>query len=453
MDLSNYIYLDNNANTIISDATKDEIYKWMNTGNASSTYAEEFGTKSLIERFKLNIAKMCEFDLNDYTIIINSGASESNNFILRSTTASYIFHKRKQPHVIVSATEHKSLLECAKSLKDEKIIELTIVKPNKKGKITINEIKNVLQSNTCLVCVMHSNNETGIINEVDYIGAFLASRNPSIPFYVDCVQTFGKFPVRPSKRNITAFCASFHKLGGPIGIGVFVGYTNFVKGYKLHPEICGSQNNGMRGGTENIPYIAGAFSAMKETFLLRDKKNKDLFALQLYTLRYLMNNIPTSFYEDWEEENLINITGHPNYKGTGEPPQVEMVVFGSNILDPQERYKYIIPNTLLLSFIKHKTKKNTTNISENFVEGGGNPSVNARPICNFMLAAKLKEANIIVGLGSACNTGHRSHVLDAMDVPDVVANGTIRVSYGDKNVPKDSQDFVRELLFAIKALL
>jgi hypothetical protein len=155
---------------------------------------------------------------------------------------------------------------------------------------------------------------------------------------------------------------------------------------------------------------------------------------------------------------MIQITGHPNYKNTAGPPSVEMVIMGTSSINPAERYKYILPNTLMISFVKHKSsdtvaEKNKIEFNEGFVEGGGDPYVNARPICNVKMAEELKKSGVIVGLGSACNTGQVSYVLQSMGVPNVVANGAIRISYSDMNSEEDARIVVREILFAVKRLL
>jgi cysteine desulfurase len=441
MDLNKLVYLDNNATTLMPDIVKKEIFNWFNKGNASAVYADKIGTTELIQKFKERVAASCDFDLKDYSIIINSGASESNNFILKSTVKSYIQYMNRQPHVIITAIEHKSLIECAQDMERQKLIELTIVQPDISGRITLENIKKYVQPSTCLVCVMFSNNETGVINEINKIGYNLANRKPSIPFYVDCTQSMGKIIVKPALRHITAFCGSFHKMQGPPGLGIIVCNTKFLNGYKLCAEICGSQNNGIRGGTENIPYIAGAVVAMRETFTNRERKNKELLSYQMYVLKNLFDKIPYSFFENWTDENIESMTAFPNYKNTNFPPKIEMIVIGSSEMETERRVNLMMPNTLMISFIKH-------NVSGP-VEGGGDVNVNARPICNFKMVDALMKKGVIVGLGSACNQGKPSYVLKAMGVPDVIGNSAIRISFGDANDENDARVIVREILFTL----
>jgi cysteine sulfinate desulfinase/cysteine desulfurase-like protein len=241
-------------------------------------------------------------------------------------------------------------------------------------------------------------------------------------------------------------------LEGPPGIGVFVGLNSFISGYKLCAEICGAQNNGMRGGTENIPYIGGSLMAMRETFHNRDLKNRHLMALQLYTLNSLIEKIPISYFEQWTEQNRVMLTGLPFYKNE-QPPRLEMVVIGSPELNPEIRARYMLPNTLMVSFIKHDVQGYEVSKVEDFTEGGADISINALPVCNFKLADKLLKAGVIVGLGSACNTGKTSYVLESMKIPKVVANGAIRISFGDQSTDNDARILVRETLLALRAIL
>src|SRR5205085_8590548 len=88
-----------------------------------------------------------------------------------------------------------------------------------------------------------------------------------IPFHVDAVQTFGKYSFDPNNYNADAFSVSFHKMYGPPGIGLLVIRKSFMEGYKLRAQICGSQNDGLRGGTENVSLIYGSLVAMKLNFM------------------------------------------------------------------------------------------------------------------------------------------------------------------------------------------
>ena len=434
MDLNKYVYADNNGTTMMSERVIEKINKWMNKGNASAIYADAVGITKLIQDFKERIAYECNFSLGEYNVYITSGASEANNFILRSIAKSYIRIQHRKPHFIVSAIEHKSLLECAKELESDDKIQLSIINPTQSGIITQKAVAAQIQANTCLVCVMHANNETGVINEIDQIGPFLENKNPSIPFYVDAVQTFGKFPIDPRGRRITAFCGSFHKFGGPPGIGVIVLAKNFHEGYKLCSEICGSQNNGMRGGTENIPYIGGAHEAIKETFIDRTKKNRDMLAQQMYVIKHLMKNIPTSKFAEWGPTEKSACTGILNYNNTGNPPRVEMIIIGiGETKDPSLRASQCLPNTVMLAFLNHRA--------------------DSRKICNYKLQEKLYSKGVIVGLGSACNKGQKSYVLDAMGVPEDVINSTIRISFGDKNEDQDAVIISKQILFSLAELV
>ena len=351
--------------------------------------------------------------MDDYDIIINSGASESNNFILKATINGYTRKIKRVPHIIVTSIEHKSLLECARRENDEGF-HFTFIEPETSGSININHIKAAILPHTALVCCMHANNETGALNAVEELGQFLANRIPPIPFYVDYTQSFGKLPPNAQVNKILAFSTSFHKFGGPAGIGILAISKNFLKGYDIKAEICGAQNHGMRGGTENLSLIAGAFGALHQTAIKRDENNLRLMRYCKYIVATLTDKIrAVSYYENWDDENRRLITGIPNYKNTKQPPKVEMVVLGCSDFNFETRAHKTLPNTVMLAFLNHESPD--------------------KFICNFKLVDYLRSAGFIIGMGSACNTGKLSYVLEAMQVPPAIIKSSIRISFGDYN--------------------
>ena len=122
---------------------------------------------------------------------------------------------------------------------------------------------------------MYANNEIPIINNIREIGE-IAHRH-SIPMHSDCVQIFGKYKIDIKNDNIDALSASAHKFYGPKGIGLLIINTQLIEGYKLTAEINGSQQNGLRGGTENVAGICSMLTALKNAFTKRKEKNIHLY--------------------------------------------------------------------------------------------------------------------------------------------------------------------------------
>lgn len=404
------IYFDNNATTIMPKCVIDQMCSWMNKGNPSAEYNSAKQCRNLMEQFRNYIATNCKFISYKkgekypkniipkvYRIIFTSCASESNNTIIKSICESYSHYTGTTPHIIISSIEHKSSLLCVQQLEEIRGFEISYVKPDLGGRVNPDDVKRLIKPNTCLISVMHANNETGAINDIKAIGALAHSRN--IPFHSDCVQTFGKFLISPSDNNIDAMSVSFHKLHGPPGIGALIVKNQLVEGYRLCAEICGTQNCGLRGGTENIIGIAGAFTAVKYTWKNRQAKNNHLYSMKLSLMNKLAKLIPCQTYKEYNNSPLSTN---------------KFVVFLSS--DGND----CLPNTILLSVVKKKQPF----------------------ICNNEIKKVLENNNIIVSIGSACNTSNdkASHVLENADV--FIKRGAIRISLGDANTMKEVNTFV-----------
>lgn len=421
------IYLDNNATTIMPPPVIKAMVQWINQGNPSADYASARRCRELLAKFRQYIADKCGFDLvecgvdepcpklssSDYRIVITSCASESNNTIMRSAVESYRFNIGEVPHLVISAVEHKSALECARELAKYELAEVTTVRPNDLGFVLPEDVDAAIRPNTCLVCVMHANNETGAINNIKKIGEVAHRHN--VPFYTDAVQTFGKFLLNPIQNNVDAFCASFHKFHGPPGIGLLVIKEQFLRGYKLSPIVCGAQNGGFRGGTENISLVAAAFEALKYTLNKRREKNTQMFENKKFIIHEIAKYVPTKTYREYLEDKTR--TG-------GKPNSLEVVFISTG----ERTY---LPSTLLLSVVKRYKPK----------------------ICNGKIKRALEDRGIIVSVGSACNTDSNkaSHVLTAMDADELIRAGTIRVSLGDNTTREECKQFVNELLRIVKS--
>jgi cysteine desulfurase len=238
-------------------------------------------------------------DSSSYHVIFTSGASEANCFMLRSCAEAYWRQTGKIGHMIISAIEHKSLLECAEQLAKNERISLTMLKPDQFGFIGHETLKAAMRADTCLVSVMTANNETGAINNIKVLGAIAHSAN--VPFHTDATQSYGKFGMAPNLMNVDAFTISFHKLHGPTGIGALIIKDDLWTGYSMQPMICGSQNDHMRGGTENIIGIAAARIAFARNFTSRSNKNAKLLALKNMLIDGIRAKMHTVTYLEYLE--------------------------------------------------------------------------------------------------------------------------------------------------------
>lgn len=422
MEQSDITYLDNNATTFMPMPVIKEMFAWVNRGNPSSDYKSAQKCQELINNFKEYIAKVCKFKIcsgsvnstldecvvkspskEHYRIIFTSCASESNCTLIRTVADAYEAKTQYIPHIIVSAIEHKSILNCVRELAENNRIQYTEVPCNLLGFVTPEAVSQAIRPNTCLISVMYANNETGAINDIREIGK-LAHKH-KIPFHTDAVQAFGKYTLRPIEDNIDAATVSFHKMHGPVGIGMLIIKEQFLRGYGLKSCISGTQNDMLRGGTENIMAIAGAYAAFKHIIVNRNNKNEHMKKLKRKCIEDLQKYIPCKTYLEYLQTK-------------NKPRQNAMEII---FLSTAEN-KYL-PNTLLLSVVK-RTKPE---------------------ICNIEIKKKLQEHKIVVSIGSACNTHSTkaSHVLTAMDADDLIKKGTMRISLSDDSTEDDINQFVK----------
>ena len=398
------IYLDNNATTLMPAEVCQELLNWCNRGNPSSGYASAVAARKMMDSFRNYLLDLCGCR-GEYVVIFTSGASESNATILRGVVDSYEEVTGRVPHLVVSAVEHKSIIEAAHSMQKRHHARVTFVAPTPLGHIRPEDVAAAIEPDTCLVCVMHANNETGAINNIRAIGTIAHKNN--IPFHCDTVQSFGKHPIQPLVENVDSFSISFHKLGGPPGIGALVVRRKFLEGYKLSPLIFGTQNGGLRGGTENLPGIGAAFAACRIAMQDRAAKNKRLGQLKSLLVTQLATKLPVRSYADY-------------LKSPGNQSLQIVVISGTD--------GYLC-NTIMLSVVKRP-----------------------EPICNVKLKKALEQNGVVVSIGSACNTlsPKASHVVEAMGMDQFVRKGVLRISLGDDNTKDEILKFVEIFTAAVK---
>jgi len=435
-------YLDNNSTTMMCKPAKDAVVKWLTArSNPSADSLLASKAKQLMifaERYILaHIGEKAGGSGGNtgnkaaYSVIFTSGASESNSFILRSTVESFKRWKGVTPHIITSMIEHKSILDCCKYLEENGMATVSYVSPNVYGFILPSAVEKELnaQKNVALVSIMAANNEMGTINRYAEIGA--VCHKHKVPFHTDAVQIFGKFRIAMKKENIDALSMSFHKLYGPMGVGLLIVKNEFLEGYKLNSQIFGSQQHALRGGTENIPLIAGSIAAMMDTFRDRAKKNAHMAALKSAFIKGLSKHVPCGDYMEYFKAAGSGDSGSNAYKdGTD-----EFIVLGCPVGKANKAGLACLPNTILVSFAKNSSTKAETNF------------------CNVKLKKALDAKKIIVSVGSACNTSSAkaSHVLYAIRAPDVVKRGVIRISFSDDSKKRDVITLLSTLLRELQA--
>ena len=258
------IYLDNNATTKCDEDVLDAILPYLKDkfGNPSSTYSFGKNIQEDISKARKSIATLLNAEENE--IVFTSCASESNATAIMSA----VRNNPNKKHIITTKVEHASIIETMKYLEDNGY-EITYLAVDKFGKIDLNELKNSINNNTCLITIMMANNEIGNVYPIKEIGEIAKENN--ILFHCDAVQAIGKIKIDVKEMNIDTLSLSGHKIHAPKGIGVL-----YVKnGIPLIPLIFGHQEQNKRGGTENTPYIIGLGKAvdliLEDNYLINDK--------------------------------------------------------------------------------------------------------------------------------------------------------------------------------------
>lgn len=207
--------------------------------NSDALYDEGVTLFRMQEKARAKIAELLKVKAQE--IIFTGGASEANALAIKGTAVLNL-HKR---HIISSIYEHSSVYNALKQLEELLNFEVTYLKPDKDGRITAQAVKEAIRPDTCLVSIMAVNNEVGIINDYEAIGAIVRKYSKAL-FHCDMTQALAKLPLNLDSVDLASFSA--HKIHGLKGSGFLYKRANV----KIAPLINGGQQEfGLRGGTSN----------------------------------------------------------------------------------------------------------------------------------------------------------------------------------------------------------
>ena len=257
-------YLDYNATTPVSKKTADFMLQYLTNdyGNAGSrTHQTGSKAKKIVIESRETIASLFDADFSE--IIFTSGATESNNLAIFGLKK-YALENNKN-HIITSQIEHKAILDPLKEMESQGY-KVTYIQPSRSGGISTSKIIDAISDKTFLVSIMHANNETGVINNINEIFSQVKDKDHEIITHSDMAQTFAKTNLDFSSKNIDMASISAHKFFGPKGIGALLTRKNNGKSLSLNPIMYGGgQEKGIRPGTLPVHLIAGMAHAAKES--------------------------------------------------------------------------------------------------------------------------------------------------------------------------------------------
>jgi len=242
------VYLDHGATTPAHPGVVEAMMPYFSGkfGNPSNLHDLGREAKNAVEEARAKTAALIGAKAEE--IFFTSSGTESNNFAVKGLAQA---NSQKGNHIVVSQMEHFSVLHPVKTL-EKAGFKVTAVVPDKQGLIDPGAVARAITRETVLVSIMHANNEIGTLQPIEEIGKI--TKEKSVLFHTDAVASVGWVPVDVTSLGVDALSLSGHQFYGPKGAAAL-----FVrKGVRIKPQIEGGvQEDGRRGGTENVPAIVG----------------------------------------------------------------------------------------------------------------------------------------------------------------------------------------------------
>ena len=369
------IYLDNSATTkpcaaAVAAMTEMLTQCW---GNPSSVHGLGVETERKIKKAREQVAQL--MGAEPERVFFTSGGTEADNWAIYA--AAERLGKRGR-HIVTTMVEHHAVLHPMEKLEAQGF-EVTYLKPDQDGFVSVETLEAALRKDTILVSVMMVNNETGAVMPIEKMIKSVRRLSPLALFHTDAVQGLGKVMFKAKNLGADLISVSGHKLHAAKGVGALY----IKKGLSLPPFIRGGgQEQGYRSGTEATPAIVGFGAACAQ---LNIKEEIEHLSKLRDLCRQTLADVP----------KLV-------FLGKGDAPHVVTISI---------------------------------------------PGLRSQGIINC-----LQDHGIYVSAGSACARGHRSHVLEAMDIPAQIIDGAVRISFGRENTEDDILKLKEALLDAIERL-
>jgi len=291
------VYLDHASATPVRKPVIEAMLPYFEEhyGNPSTVYDMGSKIKDDIEEQRTKVAKL--IGAKGKEIIFTSSGAEANNLAIKGVAFA---RQKKGKHIIISAIEHHSVLNSARFL-ERMDFEVTFLPVDEYGLVDPERLTEAIRPETIIVSIMHANNEIGTIEPIPELSAIC--REKGVFFHTDAVATVGNIPVDVNELNVDLLTLSGGSLGAPKGIGALY----FRSNVRLMPLIHGgTQENGRRAGTENVPGIVGLGKASE---------------LAMQELPHAMNHVQelrdrlvSGVHERIEQ---VKYTGHPDKRLPG----------------------------------------------------------------------------------------------------------------------------------------
>lgn len=294
-------YLDNSATTKVCQEAAEAALKAMTEiyGNPSSTHTKGREAKKLLDHSRKQVADAMGCSVQE--LIFTSCGSESDNMAVLCGAEAM---KRQGKHIISSMVEHSAIRKALDEL-ETKGFEITRLSPDSSGAISVEAVLAALRPDTILVSLMMVNNETGAVTDISAISNALKKAGSKALLHTDAVQGFLKLDFSAKTLGADMISISGHKIHAPKGIGAL-----YIKnGLKLKPIILGgSQEYGLRAGTESMPLIASLGTACEIGHKGIKKNIAHMAELKKYAIESISAAIPELQYLDTPAPHILSVS-------------------------------------------------------------------------------------------------------------------------------------------------
>ncbi len=292
------LYLDWNATAPMLDCVREAMTEAFveAVGNASSVHREGQRARAVVERARRSVANAIGAPAQ--AVVFTGGATESNNQVIYDHVET-----TDDPFVICTAVEHPSVLEVVESLQ-HRGVRTEIWPVDERGRLDLQWLEERLDTGATLVSAMWANNEMGNIYEVGPIAELVHQRGAVL--HVDGTQALGRIELDFKEAGVDYLTLSFHKMGGPKGVGA----TVVREGLKVGALLAGGhQERGRRPGTENVPAMAGLDAAARQLTSERERWSETLHQMKSSFVETLSDIDNVEFRGDLDRQlpNTVNI--------------------------------------------------------------------------------------------------------------------------------------------------
>lgn len=287
------IYLDYAATTPVDERVLAAMMPYFREayGNPSSVHYYGQQAEAALEEARQTVARLLHSRAEE--IIFTACGTESDNLALRGTA--WAQYKKGHRHILISPVEHHAVLHTAHQLADQHGFEVEELPVDEFGRVDPADVAAFIRPDTALVSVIYANNEIGTINPVAAIGA--VCREHGVPFHSDAVQAAAHLPMDVEADQVDLLAVGAHKFYGPKGVGVLFAR----RGTELVETMTGGkQENALRAGTQNVPYIIGLANAFQTAQEGWEERARLLTPMRDRMIGTVLEEIPGS-----------RLTGHP----------------------------------------------------------------------------------------------------------------------------------------------